>query len=104
MNFLSDVSFRYFTEQSLNNVKFLKIIFCFVCTLCFLPFFIVYQAEKKAHHNALERRRRDHIKESFLKLRDAIPDTKKEKVFSWMVFLLVELNKEIVSVYACRHF
>ncbi|ESN97323.1 hypothetical protein HELRODRAFT_85565 [Helobdella robusta] len=40
---------------------------------------IVTQADKKAHHNALERKRRDHIKESFTKLRDSIPETKKEK-------------------------
>ena len=30
-------------------------------------------ADKRAHHNALERKRRDHIKESFTGLRDAIP-------------------------------
>lgn len=29
--------------------------------------------DKRAHHNALERKRRDHIKESFCGLRDAIP-------------------------------
>jgi Max protein len=29
--------------------------------------------DKRAHHNALERKRRDHIKESFTGLRDAIP-------------------------------
>ena len=29
--------------------------------------------DKRAHHNALERRRRDHIKDSFTGLRDAIP-------------------------------
>jgi hypothetical protein len=29
--------------------------------------------DKRAHHNALERKRRDHIKESFSGLRDAIP-------------------------------
>jgi len=31
------------------------------------------QAEKRAHHNALERKRRDHIKESFHGLRDSVP-------------------------------
>jgi Max protein len=36
--------------------------------------------DKRAHHNALERRRRDHIKDSFLNLRDAIPEIAGEKV------------------------
>lgn len=30
-------------------------------------------ADKRAHHNALERKRRDHIKDSFISLRDALP-------------------------------
>ncbi|KAK0178685.1 hypothetical protein PV327_007554 [Microctonus hyperodae] len=30
------------------------------------------QAEKRAHHNALERKRRDHIKDSFSNLRDTV--------------------------------
>jgi len=38
------------------------------------------QAEKRAHHNALERKRRDHIKESFHNLRDSIPTLHGEKV------------------------
>lgn len=38
------------------------------------------QAEKRAHHNALERKRRDHIKGSFGELRDVIPLLKGEKV------------------------
>merc|ERR1712112_115990 len=29
--------------------------------------------EKRAHHNALERKRRDHIKDSFHSLRDCVP-------------------------------
>ncbi|CAF3309610.1 unnamed protein product [Rotaria socialis] len=37
------------------------------------------QAEKRAHHNALERKRRDHIKGSFNDLRDVIPVLKGEK-------------------------
>jgi hypothetical protein len=40
------------------------------------------QAEKRAHHNALERKRRDHIKGSFSDLRDVIPSLKGEKVVS----------------------
>ena len=38
------------------------------------------QAEKRAHHNALERKRRDHIKGSFSDLRDVIPSLNGEKV------------------------
>ena len=41
---------------------------------------VKHQAEKRAHHNALERKRRDHIKGSFKDLRDAIPLLKGEKV------------------------
>ncbi|XP_013782655.1 protein max-like isoform X1 [Limulus polyphemus] len=37
------------------------------------------QAEKRAHHNALERKRRDHIKDSFSSLRDAVPSLRGEK-------------------------
>lgn len=38
------------------------------------------QADKRAHHNALERKRRDHIKDSFSSLRDSIPSLHGEKV------------------------
>ncbi|CAF0721063.1 unnamed protein product [Brachionus calyciflorus] len=34
---------------------------------------------KRAHHNALERKRRDHIKDSFHTLRDAVPNIRGEK-------------------------
>lgn len=37
------------------------------------------QAEKRAHHNALERKRRDHIKDSFHNLRDSVPHLQGEK-------------------------
>uniref|UniRef100_A0A1B6C5Y8 Protein max n=1 Tax=Clastoptera arizonana TaxID=38151 RepID=A0A1B6C5Y8_9HEMI len=37
-------------------------------------------AEKRAHHNALERKRRDHIKDSFSSLRDSVPALQGEKV------------------------
>ncbi|CAH0551828.1 unnamed protein product [Brassicogethes aeneus] len=40
------------------------------------------QAEKRAHHNALERKRRDHIKDSFSSLRDSVPSLNGEKVAS----------------------
>ncbi|XP_068895877.1 protein max isoform X2 [Tenebrio molitor] len=36
-------------------------------------------AEKRAHHNALERKRRDHIKDSFSSLRDSVPALNGEK-------------------------
>jgi hypothetical protein len=38
------------------------------------------QAEKRAHHNMLERKRRDHIKDSFVSLRDSVPALQGEKV------------------------
>lgn len=38
------------------------------------------QAEKRAHHNALERKRRDHIKDSFTSLRESVPALQNEKV------------------------
>lgn len=46
----------------------------------YVPFLSISQAEKRAHHNALERKRRDHIKESFHNLRDSIPSVQGEKV------------------------
>nr|XP_057925254.1 protein max isoform X3 [Doryrhamphus excisus] len=39
-------------------------------------------ADKRAHHNALERKRRDHIKDSFHSLRDSVPALQGEKVGS----------------------
>uniref|UniRef100_A0A8B9WHU1 Protein max n=1 Tax=Bos mutus grunniens TaxID=30521 RepID=A0A8B9WHU1_BOSMU len=44
--------------------------------MCCFPFF---QADKRAHHNALERKRRDHIKDSFHSLRDSVPSLQGEK-------------------------
>ncbi|XP_053488437.1 protein max isoform X1 [Ictalurus furcatus] len=38
-------------------------------------------ADKRAHHNALERKRRDHIKDSFHSLRDSVPSLQGEKNF-----------------------
>ncbi|GFX73646.1 protein max [Trichonephila clavipes] len=37
-------------------------------------------ADKRAHHNALERKRRDHIKDSFSSLRDSLPAFQGDKV------------------------
>ncbi|XP_015373524.1 PREDICTED: protein max-like [Diuraphis noxia] len=39
-------------------------------------------AERRAHHNALERKRRDHIKDSFSSLRDSVPSLRGVKVVS----------------------
>ncbi|MBZ3873739.1 Protein max [Sciurus carolinensis] len=36
-------------------------------------------ADKRSHHNALERKRRDHIKDSFHSLRDSVPSLQGEK-------------------------
>lgn len=36
--------------------------------------------DRRAHHNELERRRRDHIKDHFMVLRDSIPLIDGEKV------------------------
>ncbi|XP_063231532.1 protein max-like isoform X2 [Bacillus rossius redtenbacheri] len=44
-------------------------------------------AEKRAHHNALERKRRDHIKDSFSSLRESVPSLKGEKVVSRALIL-----------------
>lgn len=46
---------------------------------------MIVQAEKRAHHNALERKRRDHIKDSFSSLRDSVPSLHGEKVVSTLV-------------------
>ncbi|XP_021936168.1 protein max isoform X2 [Zootermopsis nevadensis] len=45
------------------------------------------QAEKRAHHNALERKRRDHIKDSFTSLRESVPALQGEKVVSRALIL-----------------
>jgi len=39
----------------------------------------ISQAERRAHHNALERKRRDHIKDSFTSLRDTVPSLHGDK-------------------------
>ena len=41
-------------------------------------------SDKRAHHNALERKRRDHIKGSFNGLKDSIPSMQVRVVFSWV--------------------
>ncbi|EMP27684.1 Protein max [Chelonia mydas] len=44
-----------------------------------IPMSRLLQADKRAHHNALERKRRDHIKDSFHSLRDSVPSLQGEK-------------------------
>lgn len=51
-----------------------------IINLSIEPFFLSMQAEKRAHHNALERKRRDHIKDSFSSLRESVPALQGEKV------------------------
>lgn len=43
-------------------------------------FACIFKVDKRAHHNALERKRRDHIKDSFSGLRDSVPSLQGEKV------------------------
>uniref|UniRef100_A0A5F4W3C1 Protein max n=1 Tax=Callithrix jacchus TaxID=9483 RepID=A0A5F4W3C1_CALJA len=43
-------------------------------------------ADKRAHHNALERKRRDHIKDSFHSLRDSVPSLQGEKGMKMKTF------------------
>ena len=45
-------------------------------TIYYFLFSLPNGMDKRAHHNALERKRRDHIKDSFTGLRDAIPTMK----------------------------
>lgn len=52
--------------------------------------FVCLQADKRAHHNALERKRRDHIKDSFHGLRDSVPALQGEKVSRRVFFFLVQ--------------
>ena len=63
-----------------------------------------WQAEKRAHHNALERKRRDHIKDSFSSLRDSVPALHGEKVvshsnfFSWRTYVELWMRQAIRSL------
>ncbi|XP_010333462.1 protein max isoform X9 [Saimiri boliviensis] len=49
-------------------------------------------ADKRAHHNALERKRRDHIKDSFHSLRDSVPSLQGEKLY----FLFRKLHTPVL--------
>ena len=43
--------------------------------------------DKRAHHNALERKRRDHIKDSFTGLKDAIPTLQVRTLYVYRVLI-----------------
>ncbi|KAK6481174.1 protein max isoform X4 [Huso huso] len=51
-------------------------------------------ADKRAHHNALERKRRDHIKDSFHSLRDSVPALQGEKDSEVGSAPLIESNRQ----------
>lgn len=51
----------------------------------------IFKAEKRAHHNALERKRRDHIKDSFSSLRDSVPALNGEKVRTFFVCIKLQM-------------
>ena len=59
--------------------------------------------DKRAHHNALERKRRDHIKDSFTNLRDCIPAMSGEKVFKEHCVCMCVILYYITGI-ACSHF
>lgn len=55
----------------------------------------MFQAEKRAHHNALERKRRDHIKDSFTSLRDSVPALQGEKVVCKVTYFELSFHPNI---------
>jgi hypothetical protein len=59
------------------------------------------QAEKRAHHNALERKRRDHIKDSFTSLRETVPALQGEKAVSltnnWTFWVGCVFSEDLLS-------
>lgn len=71
----SNTFLRYLPLFSLTTTNYPYIIYL-------MQEFIHFKAEKRAHHNALERKRRDHIKDSFSSLREAVPSLQSEKVAS----------------------
>ncbi|GLD49635.1 protein max isoform X3 [Lates japonicus] len=56
-------------------------------------------ADKRAHHNALERKRRDHIKDSFHSLRDSVPALQGEKQSTKQASLSLNLDKAMQPVH-----
>ncbi|CDW51877.1 HLH domain containing protein [Trichuris trichiura] len=44
------------------------------------PLFFICKVDRRAHHNALERRRRHHIKDSFATLRAMLPTSMEPRV------------------------
>ena len=71
---LSKSSFPNKQESKVGHKFTANLVFFTVQILIFSKFDVSsHYQDKRAHHNALERKRRDHIKESFTGLRDAIP-------------------------------
>ena len=56
---------------------------------------------KRFHHNELERKRRDHIKDSFSLLRDVIPSVAGEKVLFDDLIYILELCLQSVLIVSC---
>ncbi|XP_013909019.1 PREDICTED: protein max isoform X1 [Thamnophis sirtalis] len=63
-------------------------------------------ADKRAHHNALERKRRDHIKDSFHSLRDSVPSLQGEKMNASCYMLntgiLQDTAERFMAIWASR--
>lgn len=64
----------------------------YYCKIILVFTYCTFQAEKRAHHNALERKRRDHIKDSFSSLRDSVPSLQGEKVVRICINFLIFIN------------
>ncbi|XP_010382018.1 protein max isoform X6 [Rhinopithecus roxellana] len=61
-------------------------------------------ADKRAHHNALERKRRDHIKDSFHSLRDSVPSLQGEKLYFLFWKLCTPVLHRQSSMQKCHAF
>ena len=76
-----------FLEDEVSVLGMLRSLVIIRLELLILNWLVSYkiplQAGKRAHHNALERKRRDHIKDSFYCLRDAVPQLRGEKVYTF---------------------
>lgn len=79
--------------SKLDSEIFMHFYWTFFSVMSLITENLLFQAEKRAHHNALERKRRDHIKDSFTSLRESVPSLQGEKV----------VNKSYVSNVHCYH-
>lgn len=107
VHFQSWFSGRSSSSVELQYAVFNDTYFVSVFCVCIRTQTVLFklQADKRAHHNALERKRRDHIKDSFHSLRDSVPSLQGEKVgglFLVCLFLNSILGaKFIVPFYYC---